>query len=210
MNIRKTTIKYGLILALVASICVSISSLVYFLTKGKIEQDLIKRQQMLLAQVIPADYADNDLQQSCYQPIKNTNLSYIKHIYLAQKSGKTTAYAVETIAPDGYSGDIRLLIGITPQGKILGVRTLEHYETPGLGDKIDLRISDWILNFTNKIFDPKNTKIWAVKKDGGEFDQFTGATITPRAVVNAVKYTAETMLIRYPTLQQEALQPCQR
>ena len=126
-NTGKITIKYGLILALVATICVAVSSLVYFLTKNKIEQDLIEQQQKLLAQVIPKEYADNDLQQSCYQFRPDLNLPYIKHIYLAQKAGITTAYAIEAIAPDGYSGDIRLLIGLTPKGKILSVRTLEQH-----------------------------------------------------------------------------------
>ena len=105
-----------------------------------------------------------------------------------------TAYAYETIAPDGYSGNIRLLVGITPKGEVLGVRVIEHHETPGLGDKIELRISDWILSFTNQIIVPESLKDWAVKKDGGKFDQFSGATITPRAVVNQVKRSALVML----------------
>lgn len=84
----------------------------------------------------------------------------------------------------GYNGDIALLVGIAPDRKtLLGVRVLNHKETPGLGDKIEARISPWILNFQGKSLE--NTR-FAVKKDGGDFDSFTGATITPRAVVNQV------------------------
>ena len=91
-------------------------------------------------------------------------------------------------------GNIRLLVGITPKGEVLGVRVIEHHETPGLGDKIELRISDWILSFTNQVIVPESLKDWAVKKDGGKFDQFSGATITPRAIVNQVKRSALVML----------------
>ena len=83
---------------------------------------------------------------------------------------------------------------MTPQGEILGVRVLEHKETPGLGDKIETRISDWILSFTNQQITQDNLSEWAVKKDGGQFDQFAGATITPRAVVNQVKRSALAVL----------------
>ncbi len=107
---------------------------------------------------------------------------------------KKTAYAFETVAPDGYAGRIRLLVGITPTGTILGVRVLEHQETPGLGDKIETRISDWILSFSQQQLRSDNLADWAVKKDGGKFDQFAGATITPRAVVNQVKQSALSLL----------------
>ena len=83
---------------------------------------------------------------------------------------------------------------MTPQGEILGVRVLEHKETPGLGDKIETRINDWILSFTNQKITQDNLSEWAVKKDGGKFDQFAGATITPRAVVNQVKRSALAVL----------------
>ena len=85
-------------------------------------------------------------------------------------------------------------MGIDTKGEVLGVRVIEHHETPGLGDKIELRISDWILSFTNQVIVPESLKDWAVKKDGGKFDQFSGATITPRAIVNQVKRSALVML----------------
>lgn len=101
-------------------------------------------------------------------------------------AGIAIAFIVPAVAPDGYSGDIDLLVGLDLQGQITGVREISHAETPGLGDKIDSEKSDWILGFNGKSLDnPLNG--WAVKKDGGEFDAFTGATITPRAVVNKVQ-----------------------
>lgn len=99
------------------------------------------------------------------------------------KTGSITSIAWETAAPDGYSGTIRILMGIYPDGSVHAIRVTDHRETPGLGDGIT-RNSDWINSFTGKRLE---TARWAVKKDGGDFDQFTGATITPRAVVKAVK-----------------------
>jgi electron transport complex protein RnfG len=91
------------------------------------------------------------------------------------------------VAPDGYSGTIRLLVGINLDGSLSGVRTLAHRETPGLGDKIEAERNDWILGFDGKSLDNPSLASWQVKRDGGAFDQFTGATITPRAVVKAVR-----------------------
>ena len=107
--------------------------------------------------------------------------------YIATNAGQPVAIALEAIAPDGYNGNIKLIVGINTQGEVLGVRTLSHQETPGLGDKIDLRKSDWVMQFMGKRLNAEDDKQWLVKKDGGDFDQFTGATITPRAYVNAVK-----------------------
>lgn len=195
MNTTKTSVKYGALLGIVALLCTAVSAGVYFLTKDKIYAAVAKQQQALLAQVIPADYYDNDVTANCEIPDSRE----IDKICTALSSGKIRAYAIEATAPDGYSGKIRLLMGMTPQGEVLGVRVLEHNETPGLGDKIELRISDWILNFSRKKIDPQNLQDWSVKKDGGKFDQFAGATITPRAVVNQVKRTALAVLSRQST-----------
>ena len=93
----------------------------------------------------------------------------------------------QPVAPDGYNGSIRLLVAIRLNGKLAGVRVIQHRETPGLGDGIEAERSDWILGFNGKsLLDPAR-KHWKVRRDGGTFDQFTGATITPRAVVKAVK-----------------------
>ncbi len=97
--------------------------------------------------------------------------------------GRVTGWAWEQIAPDGYSGSIRILIGVRPDGSIQAIRVTEHQETPGLGDGI-VRNHRWVASFSGRSLE--NAR-WAVKKDGGDFDQFTGATISPRAVVKAVK-----------------------
>ena len=102
-----------------------------------------------------------------------------------------TGVILPATARDGYSGDIRLLVGVQADGRIAGVRTVGHRETPGLGDKIERKKSDWILDFNGRALGDPAFKQWTVRKDGGVFDQFTGATVTPRAVVTAVRRTLE-------------------
>jgi len=106
--------------------------------------------------------------------------------YIAIKDGRPSAVILQAIAPDGYSGAIHLLVGIHADGRVAGVRVIGHRETPGLGDKIELAKSPWIRSFDGKSLTNPAADGWAVKKDRGEFDQFAGATITPRAVVGAV------------------------
>jgi electron transport complex protein RnfG len=101
------------------------------------------------------------------------------------QQGQASGYVVQ-VSAKGYAGPINLLVGVDASLTILGVRVLSHSETPGLGDKIEIAKNPWVLSFNQKNLSNTSSKAWAVKKDGGEFDQFTGATITPRAVVNAV------------------------
>lgn len=107
-------------------------------------------------------------------------------IYRARKSGQNAGVAITAVAPDGYSGSIVLLVGIDYPGTLTGVRILSHHETPGLGDAIEEDRSDWITKFTGRSRHNPEDARWKVKKDGGDFMQFTGATITPRAVVKAI------------------------
>ena len=205
MGTVKITSRYGILLGFVALLCTAISAGIFFLTKDKIDAAMAAQQRELLLQVIPQDYFNNNLLESAVIP-QDKNLVGIQKIYFAKKDGNVSAYAYETTAPDGYSGDIRLLVGLDPKGEILGVRVIEHHETPGLGDKIELRISNWILNFTHQSINEYNLNEWAVKKDGGKFDQFSGATITPRAVVNQTKRSALIMLNNQTLLQQLSTQ----
>ena len=110
-------------------------------------------------------------------------------IYRARRQGQPVAALFKTVAKDGYSGSIYLLVGVKINGELLGVRALSHRETPGLGDEINLSRSDWVLSFNDHSLTNPTIEGWAVKKDGGIFDAFTGATITPRAVVKEVKKT---------------------
>lgn len=109
--------------------------------------------------------------------------------YLARLRGQPVAVIFNSIAPRGYSGKIHLLVGVYRDGSIAGVRVIKHAETPGLGDAIEVRKSDWIKRFDFKSLLNPSLERWQVKRDGGDFDQFSGATITPRAVVAAVKNT---------------------
>jgi electron transport complex protein RnfG len=111
--------------------------------------------------------------------------------YRARRHGELVAVVLGPVAADGYSGAIQLLVAVAPDGAVLGVRTVSHHETPGLGDFIDTRKSAWIQQFAGKSFRNPAAARWRVRKDGGDFDQFTGATITSRAVVGAVGRTLE-------------------
>ena len=116
-------------------------------------------------------------------------------IFRARRDKQPVAVAITPNAPEGYGGPIKLIVGINVDGKILGVRILTHRETPGLGDAIEEKRSDWVLGFNDRSLNNPETKGWRVKRDGGQFDQFTGATITPRTIVkavhNALKFFAE-------------------
>ena len=183
----KTIRKHGIILALFAAGATGTTAVINELTKSTIEKQSEKQQMALFDQVFPQARYTNDLLKNCYI-VNAPALGKGEHkIYIALKDNAPQGAVIETMAPDGYSGAIQLLVGVDFAGTVLGVRVTEHHETPGLGDKIELRISDWITHFAGKTIAGESDATWAVKKDGGQFDQFTGATITPRAVVNAVK-----------------------
>ena len=111
--------------------------------------------------------------------------------YRARLQGEPVAVVLEPVAPDGYSGAIHLLVAVAPDGTVLGVRTMSHHETPGLGDFIETRKAHWIQRFAGKSLRNPAAARWRVRKDGGDFDQYTGATITSRAVVGTVSRTLE-------------------
>ncbi|CAQ84208.1 MULTISPECIES: electron transport complex subunit RsxG [Photorhabdus] len=187
----ETMRRHGITLAIFAAFTTGLTAIVNSLTQNTIAEQAALQHKSLLDQVIPPELYDNDIQNECYLVSADALGNKSPHrLYLARKNGQPVAAALESTAPDGYSGAIQLLVGADFSGKVLGVRVTEHHETPGLGDKIETRISDWINGFSGKTIKSDHDRDWAVKKDGGEFDQFTGATITPRAVVNSVKSTA--------------------
>ena len=159
------------------------------------ERDL----QASLAQVLPEGFADNDLLKDTLKIAGADGLPVT--IYRARKAKKVTG-AVFQVSGRGYAGEIVILIGIDNTGRMLGARVIKHIETPGLGDKIEVAKSRWILDFDGKSLGSPPADKWAVKKDGGAFDQFAGATITPRAVMKAVKGGLEF----YAAHQQEILE----
>jgi len=141
--------------------------------------------------LIPAAAHDNDIFNDIIT-VQNKELLGTKkpvNIYRARKNNEPVAVIINSVAPDGYSGDIELLVAINHDGGLAGVRVIQHKETPGLGDAIEENRSDWITKFKDKSLLNPDKKGWAVKRDGGEFDQFTGATISPRAIVKAVYKT---------------------
>lgn len=158
------------------------------LTKDQIEASEKANLLKNLHNIIPPDSHDNDLfhDKLVVPPASQLGNKKNTNIYRAKREHQPIAVAFEIIAPDGYSGNIKLLIAIKDSGIISGVRVISHKETPGLGDKIEIIKSNWILNFNGKTLSSPDEDGWKVNKDGGIFDQFTGATITPRAIVKAV------------------------
>jgi len=138
--------------------------------------------------VVPTAMYNNDILQDHIEVLDIDYLGSKKVtlVYRARKDNKPVAAVLTVVAPNGYSGPIKLLVGIDYAGTVTGVRVVKHRETPGLGDAIEVQRNPWILGFTGKTLTNPAKSGWKVKRDGGEFDQFTGATITPRAVVAAV------------------------
>lgn len=140
--------------------------------------------------IISPDNYDNDLLADKVElPAIEFNSAEPVTAYRARKQGTPVAALFMVTAPDGYSGKIHMVVGVRTDQTLAGVRVLEHKETPGLGDRIEAGKSDWILGFAGKSLHNPDLSSWAVHKDGGQFDQFTGATITPRAVIKEIKNT---------------------
>ena len=205
-KVLNTMGKNGLALAVFAVITTGLISLTYFGTRDQIALQQQQKLLSILNAVIDEGSYDNSIQLDCalVTSVEMLGSDQPQHIYRATKQGRPVAAAIETTAPDGYSGKIQLVVGVTSSkldsAKVTGVRILDHKETPGLGDKTDLRINDWVLDFDNQVYTAEMASNWAVKKDGGQFDQFTGATITPRAVVNAVRASVEYYLANKTTI----------
>jgi len=180
-------------LALVAVIGTALLAGVDRLTKARIAEQEKRAVLDQLGQLISPDLYNNELQQDLfsfqddlYFPKGQTVIAY-----RARLDGKAVAVVLKMAAVNGYNGKINLLVGIYENGTLSGVRVTSHKETPGLGDAIEVERNDWILGFYGRALDNPPPDGWAVKRDGGEFDQFTGATVTPRAVVEAVRLALE-------------------
>ncbi|PHS33611.1 MAG: electron transport complex subunit RsxG [Methylophaga sp.] len=182
-------LKISLMLAVFAIVATSLVSLTEINTRDQILEN--ERQALLSAlnALVDTKRYDNDILADSITLPETAELhtKNITQVYRARKGNTPVAAVFTSIAPNGYNGEIKLLVGIYYDSTLAGVRVIHHKETPGLGDKIDLKKADWILAFNGlSLLNPVDSK-WKVKKDGGDFDQFTGATITPRAVVLAVK-----------------------
>ncbi|MEY3017863.1 MAG: electron transport complex subunit RsxG [Pseudomonadota bacterium] len=180
----------GLLLAVFGLATTLGIALTYQGTKDAIaEQERIAQARALL-EIMPASNHANDMLESTFALVDFEQLG-LRHAQVGYRAlndqQEVIAVLLPALARDGYSGDIAMLVGIMADGTIAGVRVLNHHETPGLGDKVELKKSDWILSFEGKSLDKPVVTQWKVSKDGGEFDAFTGATVTPRAVIGAVK-----------------------
>jgi electron transport complex protein RnfG len=192
--------------ALLAIFAVSTTLLIvgtFLLTEDKIALEQRKAEEKALLQIVPQSRHDNSMLDDTV-PVgpsaTGLGLKTEKQIYLARQGQQVIAAIIPVTATDGYSGDIELIVGVNADGSIAGVRVLGHRETPGLGDKVDLKKSDWILGFDGRSLTNPVPGRWAVKKDKGEFDQFTGATITPRAVVAATLRALQYAQAEYESL----------
>lgn len=175
-------------LALAALLATALLSGTYALTRSRIVAAEHQAQRQALEIVLPAGRYDNDLVADTVQVQAAAWLGLDSAtVHRARLNGESSALVLQAMAPDGYAGPIRLLIAVDHGGRVLGVRVSTHQETPGLGDDIEAGRSDWITRFNGRSLGDPDPGRWAVRKDGGGFDQFAGATVTPRAVVRAVK-----------------------
>ncbi len=187
--IRRSAIGLGLFAVFTAGIIAATQTL----TAERIKDNQDAYQARTLFELVPEDQHDNELLETTFPTDLSTltdqqllRLPQTSQWYQAKQNGEVTAVLLPLVAPEGYTEAIRLIMAVDRDGELLGVRVIQHKETPGLGDQIEATKSDWIHGFVGQSFDRTPLEDWQVKKDGGEFDQLTGATITPRAVVKAV------------------------
>lgn len=181
---KQRTFSHGLILG---AFCLGFGIVLAFsdhITVDDIKAAALQDRLNSLGQVIPGSIHDNNLVDDAM--VMNNQGGQEITVYRATKDGKVTGLAYEIFGV-GYAGKMKLMLGIDTEGKILGVRVLAHKETPGLGDKMEVKKGDWILKFDGLSLGNPPVEKWKVKKDGGQFDYWAGATITPRGIVNAIR-----------------------
>ncbi|MEW8026510.1 MAG: electron transport complex subunit RsxG [Candidatus Thiodiazotropha sp.] len=211
MNKRLAILIAAAILTAFAVLGTSLVTLTHALTKERIE--LNEREALLrsLHALVPSESIDNDMISDVITVSAKDQLGWDETtVYRGRKQQQPVAVVLNTVVPNGYSGPIKLLVAIRYDGTLGGVRVISHKETPGLGDKAEVSRSDWIYGFNGKSLRNPPMEKWGVKRDGGIFDQFTGATVTPRAIVRAVKKTLlyvrdhkDALYDRSPTIEQE-------
>jgi electron transport complex protein RnfG len=200
--------KNGLLLGLFAVVTTGVIAGTYLSTRGLVQDNIRAAEERALLEIIPRDRHDNSMLDDAVALSDDAllGLREQRNAYRAKQNGEVVAVILPATARDGYTGDIDLIIGVNRDGSVAGVRVLSHRETPGLGDQIDYKKSQWVDGFIGRsLLNPKADK-WTVKKDGGVFDQFTGATITPRAVTAAVKRSLEFYAQQRPMLLDEVKQ----
>jgi len=188
---EQTIIKTGATLAVIAAICTTLVAATYQLTRERIvanEKALLEQalQPALAGLFYEGGVSESRLVMLPPHDLPGNDTALIYRVY-AQDKPVAALFAVT--ARDGFSGLIRILVGVESDGTITGIRILQHRETPGLGDKIESARSDWIFQFDGRSMGDPEVTGWAIRNDGGEFDQLTGASVTPRAVIGAIRDT---------------------
>jgi len=202
-TVHQASFKNALVLSIFALISTGLVAVTHLFTKDKIAKEVELSMVRQLNQIVPSHKYNNSVYEDCivvndFAMLGVDDDQKIYRMRVITTSDKQTAEAAKladyglmltSVAPDGYSGRIDIAVALSKTGDILGVNILAHQETPGLGDKIERRKSDWLNQFSGLSLKTVAKKNWQVKKDGGQFDALTGATITPRAVVKAVYNT---------------------
>jgi len=180
----------ALVLAGFAVCGVGVVAITHDLTAERIAANEHQALLRTLEAIVPEGGTDNDIaadhiEVHNYELLGATNT----RVYRGRRDGQPAALVLDPLVPNGYAGPIKLLVSVLADGSLGGVRVVSHHETPGLGDRIEEQKSNWVKSFTGRSLEDPPIELWRVKRDGGVFDQFTGATITPRAIVQAVKNT---------------------
>lgn len=183
--------KSGVTLAAIATICTALVAGTWQLTRDRIEENRKEHLESSLHPALAGLFFDSGVTESMItvEPPHDLPGSGPALIYRVYAEDTPVAALFVVTARDGYAGPIRLLVGITMDGKVTGVRVLEHRETPGLGDRVEIEKTDWVLQFDGRSLTDPVPGRWGIKEDGGEFDQLSGASVTPRAIVKAIKAT---------------------
>ena len=186
-----SVLKSGITLAVIASICTGLVAVTWKLTNERIADNQTAWLERSMQPALAGVFFDSSVTESLLtvQPPHELPGSEAALIYRVYAADKPVAALFAVSARDGYAGPIKLLIGVAMDGSLTGIRVVEHRETPGLGDRIETSKSDWVLQFDGRSLGDPGPDRWAIKRDGGDFDQLTGASITPRAIINAVRQT---------------------
>lgn len=186
--LTRSIVRNAIGLGLFAVITGGTIALTQGMTRDLIAEQVARAEAQALFEIIPErEHTNNMLKDTITLPDPVTFPGDQPKAWIARQDNNPIGLIMPVVASDGYSGDIRLLVGLDLEGNVLGVRITSHRETPGLGDRIETKKSDWVFSFDGKSLGQPAVENWTVKKDGGNFDQFTGATITPRAVVTTVR-----------------------
>jgi len=189
--VEQSVWKSGVTLAVIAAFCTAIVALTWQLTAERIETNKKEWLERSLQPALAGLFFDSPVTESMITmpPPHELPGSEAAIIYRVYAGVEPVAALFVVSAKNGYAGPIRLLIGIAMDGTVTGVRVLEHRETPGLGDRIETTKSDWVLQFDGHSLRNPEPARWAIRGDGGDFDQLTGASVSPRAIINAIKET---------------------